>query len=99
MYLSTPDPYFRDIDAAAGTVENRAELELFGVPLEVRIEASCVPVDGALTGGDCRRLAVAFQRVALTLVREGSYLYLPCLVLAFLVVLCDYTVTTKFPYF
>ena len=40
MYLSTPDPYFRDIDAAAGTVENRAELELFGVPLEVRMGAT-----------------------------------------------------------
>ena len=32
-------------------MENRAELELFGTPLEVRIEASCVPVDGSLTAG------------------------------------------------
>ena len=57
---------FQDIDADSGTVENRAELEVFGKPLEVRIEASCVPVDAALTGGDCKRLAVAFRRVRLT---------------------------------
>jgi hypothetical protein len=34
----------QDIDAAAGTVVNGADLEVFGVKLEVRIEASCTLV-------------------------------------------------------
>ena len=58
---------FQDIDADAGTVENRAELEVFGFPLEVRIEASCIPAPREATGGEATRLLVAFRRVALTL--------------------------------
>ena len=48
-------------------MENRAELEVFGFPLEVRIEASCVPAPREATGGEATRLLVAFRRVALTL--------------------------------
>ena len=50
---------FQDIDAFKGEVFNRAELALFGVPLEVKIVASCVPVDPSETGGESVRLAVA----------------------------------------
>ena len=45
---------FQDIDAAAGFVQNRAELEVLGVPVEVRIEATCVPVPPEQTGGEAR---------------------------------------------
>ena len=58
---------FQDIDAFKGEVFNRAELALFGVPLEVKIVASCVPVDPSVTGGESVRLAVAFRNVNLTL--------------------------------
>mgnify|MGYP002841288445 CR=1 FL=1 len=58
---------FQDIDAFKGEVFNRAELALFGVPLEVKIVASCVPVDPSVTGGQSVRLAVAFRNVNLTL--------------------------------
>ena len=56
---------FQDIYLDEGMVENRAELKLLGFPLEVKIEASCVPVD-AETTAEKVRLAVAFKRVALT---------------------------------
>lgn len=58
---------FQDIDAFKGEVFNRAELALFGVPLEVKIVASCVPVDPSVTGGQSVRLAIAFRNVNLTL--------------------------------
>lgn len=58
---------FQDIDAFKGEVLNRAELAMFGVPLEVEIVASCTPVDPRATGGESRRLAVAFRKVRLTL--------------------------------
>ena len=58
---------FQDIDAFKGEVFNRAELALFGVPLEVKIVASCVPVDPSVTGVESVRLAVAFRNVNLTL--------------------------------
>ena len=58
---------FQDIDAFKGEVLNRAELAIFRVPLEVEIVASCEPVDPGATGGESRRLAVAFRKVRLTL--------------------------------
>ena len=58
---------FQDIDAFKGEVLNRAELAIFRVPLEVEIVASCEPVDPRATGGESRRLAVAFRKVRLTL--------------------------------
>ena len=56
---------YQDIYLDEGMVENRAELKLLGVPVEIKIEASCVPVD-AETTAEKVRLAVAFKRVALT---------------------------------
>ena len=53
---------FQDIDAATRTVVNRAELEVFGTPVEVRIEASCVPAE-ANAAGERVRSAVAFRSV------------------------------------
>ena len=58
---------FQDIDAARGVVENRAELSVFGVRAEVKIEASCVPAAPSDAGGESIRLDVAFRRVAITL--------------------------------
>ena len=58
---------FQDIDAFKGEVLNRAELTIFGVPLQVEIVAACEPVDPGVTGGESRRLAVAFRKVRLTL--------------------------------
>ena len=58
---------FQDIDAFKGEVLNRAELAIFRVPLKVEIVASCEPVDQGATGGESRRLAVAFRKVRLTL--------------------------------
>ena len=56
---------FQDIYLERNAVENTAELKLLGVPLKVKIEASCVPVDVPSTSEKVR-LAVAFQRVSLT---------------------------------
>jgi len=53
---------FQDIDAATRAVVNRAELEVFGTPVEVRIEASCVPAE-ANAAGERVRSAVAFRSV------------------------------------
>ena len=58
---------FQDIDLANGLVCNRAELRIFGKPVEITIEASCVPVSAPEFGDEDVRLAVAFQRVKISL--------------------------------
>jgi hypothetical protein len=65
---------FQDVSTETGVVENRAALKLFGVPFEVKIEASCVPViqtdPVTKKAKEKTRLAVAFRSVALEL---GSF--------------------------
>ena len=58
---------FQDIDLAKGLVCNRAELKVFGKPVEITIEASCVPVSAPEFGDEDVRLAVAFRRVKIAL--------------------------------